>query len=453
MNYPITEPALRWLELIFSERFDYRWRLARAEEGLRLELIGAEGAIVFDTHCNDFTASNRDLKHTNWDASCEGWNSVLGGPLPAPGFSELLSPLIEQQAGSTFIHYDIIGLVYWMLARVEEIGRDDLDIHGRFPVTSSHAYKNGYLDRPVVDEWFHILGQVIKRQWPPIELKLDRASIELSHDVDRPFQYLFAPGQSIARQVVGDVLKRWDIGLAVRRCLTWHAVRKGSLQSDPYNTFDWIMDKSEKYGLRSTFYFICGRTNKAMDADYEIEHPEIRRLLRRIHERGHEIGLHPSYDTYLRPDLIRREFLRLKQVCEKEGIQQDAWGGRMHYLRFQVPTTMNALVEAGLDYDSSLGYADRAGFRCGTSISYQAFDVVAGVSLNLRIRPLIAMEASVFGLSNQGIDWVGGSTQVCRLQERCRASGGQISLLWHNSELSTQIARFSYQDLLRRINA
>jgi hypothetical protein len=52
--------------------------------------------------------------------------------------------------------------------RVEEIGRTDLDNHERFPATSSHAFKHGYLDRPVVDEWLHLLGQVIQRQWPGV---------------------------------------------------------------------------------------------------------------------------------------------------------------------------------------------------------------------------------------------------------------------------------------------
>jgi hypothetical protein len=59
-----------------------------------------------------------------------------------------------------------------MLARVEEIGRMDLDNHGRFPATASHAFQHGYLDRPVVDEWLHLLGQVIKRQWPGLHWKL-----------------------------------------------------------------------------------------------------------------------------------------------------------------------------------------------------------------------------------------------------------------------------------------
>ena len=66
---------------------------------------------------------------------------------------ELVSPPIEPRADRHVVHYDIIGLTYWMLARVEEIGRTDLDNHQRFPATSSHAYKYGYIDRPVVDEW------------------------------------------------------------------------------------------------------------------------------------------------------------------------------------------------------------------------------------------------------------------------------------------------------------
>ena len=42
------------------------------------------------------------------------------------------------------------------------------------------------------------------------------------------------------------------------------------------------------------FYFIAGG-NHPNDAWYRIDQPVIRRLLRRIHERGHEIGIHFSY--------------------------------------------------------------------------------------------------------------------------------------------------------------
>jgi hypothetical protein len=115
----ITEAALRWLEVVLAERFGETWRLMRTAEGFRLEWVGAEGAILFDTLCEGFIQAHSDQPFTHWDAEREGWSSVLGGPLPAPGVAELPSPLIEPRGTAQVIHYDILGLTYWMLARVE----------------------------------------------------------------------------------------------------------------------------------------------------------------------------------------------------------------------------------------------------------------------------------------------------------------------------------------------
>ena len=66
---------------------------------------------------------------------------------------------------------------------------EDLDEHQRFPAFSSHAYKHGYLERPIVDEWMHILGQVIKRQWPKVPLCKHEYQTIVTCDVDHPFEY------------------------------------------------------------------------------------------------------------------------------------------------------------------------------------------------------------------------------------------------------------------------
>src|SRR5699024_515563 len=133
---------------------------------------------------------------------------------------------------------------------------------------------------------------------------------------------------------------------------------------------------------------ICDRHGTPHDSNYNLEHPAIRTLIREIHARGHEIGLHPSYDTYRDPEQIAYEFSRLRAVCDQERVRQDAWGGRMHYLQWEQPTTLRAWNSAGLAYDSTMTYADHAGFRCGTCFDYPAFDPIAGEPLQLRIRPL-----------------------------------------------------------------
>lgn len=57
------------------------------------------------------------------------------------------------------------------------------------------------------------------------------------------------------------------------------------------------MDVSCRYNLKSAFYFICNHTSD-INGDYQINHPIVRKLMKRINERGLEIGLHFSYGTY-----------------------------------------------------------------------------------------------------------------------------------------------------------
>jgi len=444
--YPTTA-ALAWLQLILLERFGHAFSLQTiGQDTIRL---GCES----DASCIDMTAdeatfrrADSNLPFTTWDAAVEGWQSALGKPLSAPGAANLPSPLIEKTDAGYCIHYDILGLTYWMLSRQEEVGRADLDNHGRFPAVSSHAFKHGYLERPVVDEWLHILGQVIKKTWPALKLKTHQFTMKVSHDVDGPSRYGFCSAVGMVRAMAGDVFKRRDFKSAL--LAPW--VRRNSKialhPADPDNTFNWIMDVSEQYGLTSAFYFICGRTDASKDADYEPEHPAIRELMRRIHARGHEIGLHPSYNTYQTPVAIVAEANRLRRICAEEGIEQAEWGGRMHYLRWEHPATMQAWEQAGMTYDSTLSYADRPGFRCGTCFEYPAFDPVAGRVLKLRIRPLIAMECTIISPRYMGLG--SGDAALAKfgeLKKACKAVGGCFTLLWHNSQFDSQMKQTLYQ--------
>ena len=102
-----------------------------------------------------------------------------------------------------------------------------------------------------------------------------------------------------------------------------------------------------------------------------------------------------------------------------------------------------------MTYDSTLSYADRAGFRCGTCREYSAFDPVKACSLALRIRPLVAMECSILSEKYMGQ----GMTEVAResfmrLKEACRTVNGSFTLLWHNSELRSAREREFYQAVL-----
>lgn len=448
---PFDLDACRWLEELLFERFGHKFLLRHEQRSaVVVECLDAPGgAILFDALQDDFWRAGGELPCCKWNPEAEGWTAAVPGMLPAPGASRLSAPLIERSATGFAIHYDILGMTYWMLTRQEEVGRTDLDEHGRFPATSSHSFQHGYLERPIVDEWLRILGQVIQRLWPQLPLKRHDFSMKVSHDVDRPSRYGFRSAGSLLRAVGGDVLRRGDFSGVVRGPWIRLNSRRHLHRADPYNTFDWLMDMSERHGLNSAFYFICGRTDPARDADYEPESAPIRDLMRRIHQRGHEIGLHPSYGTYRKPEAIAAEAERLKRICAEEGIKQDQWGGRMHYLRWETPATLQGWEQAAMSYDSSLSYADRPGFRCGTCFEYPAYDPVQKSRLSLRLRPLIAMEGTVMASAYLGL---GCSEEAFakfqQLKGACMAVDGCFTLLWHNSEICDDGRKGLYQRLL-----
>ncbi|NLC36033.1 MAG: hypothetical protein GX772_06250 [Alcaligenaceae bacterium] len=359
--------------------------------------------------------------------------------------------MVEHDEQGCLLHYDVLGLAYWMLSRHEELGSYALDPHGRFPAEASHAFRHGYLERPIVDEWFEVLGRAMRITWPRLSLRQHQYSIRLTHDVDTPVRYGLIGAGRLARNIMVDLLRerQRDRQALLRAPALWKRSEQRLDERDPFNTFDWIMDRSEKAGLRNAFYFICGRTDNRRDGHYPPGHPAILTLMRRIHKRGHEVGLHPSYNTYLDAHALKTEADQLRRFCEQAGVRQQTFGVRMHYLRWQTPETPRGLEAAGLAYDTTLGYARHPGFRCGTCHEYQAFDPQRGQALKLRLRPLIVMESTIIqGLRPQ--DSRAAEARLARLMRACHRVGGSFTLLWHNTMLEYPHQRQVYESVLKR---
>lgn len=441
-------PVLSWLTVLLVERLGDDFSLVLEEGAVAILCAQAKGKIFVKVDALMFSGCEL-TGCAQWSGRQEGWELYFGDTLPAPGLSSIDKPLISKNCDEYYIDYDIFGLAYWMLARCEEVNSADLDRYGRFPAQASHAFKHGYLNRPIVDEWLAILRQVIERQWPELTLKPACYTMKVSHDVDELSRYGFKSLKGLLRTVAVDVLKRRDLLAPFRAMLVKLGGARGLSRVDPANTFSWLMGLSERYGLISAFYFICGRTHPTMDADYELEHPATRKLLHEIHGRGHEIGLHPSFESFLDPQCIAAEATRLLTVCAQEGLSQEGWGGRMHYLRWSHPRTMRAWERAGMAYDSTLGYAEVPGFRCGTCYEYPAFDPVEGRQLALRIRPLIAMDVTIMSPTYMGLGSGAAALDTfLQLIDTCRAVGGCFTLLWHNSNLSSVGERALYERVL-----
>ena len=445
-NYTFNK--IQWLQKILRERVSLQLTLTFSDNKIIISIPSSDKNIMVSLDPLKFLRSNSNIKISYWKPSSEGFLSLLGDDLPAPGLLQTHKKIIVKTENGFEINYDFLGLMYWMFNRIEEIDQTNLDSHERFSARSSHAFKNNYLERPIVDEWIIILKQVINLLWPKLDLVDGEFEIMPSHDVDVVSRYRFANPYHFVKRAIVDTIKYHDFSSSF--FAPWIYFSRGNQLSkyDRYNNFDWIMDQSELYDLTSTFYFMCGRSNSKFDSEYEPGHPIIRNLMRKIYSRGHKIGLHPSYNCFNDSNLLIREKKRLLKIFDEEGIKQDHLSSRMHYLRWKHPNTLLGIERAGINFDNTLSYADYAGFRCGTCNEYPAFDPITDKILDVRIRPLIAMEHTIknymrLGLSREAFD------KFSQLKNACKLAKGKFTLLWHNNQLATNADQDLYSSIIK----
>ena len=160
-------------------------------------------------------------------------------------------------------------------------------------------------------------------------------------------------------------------------------------------------------------------------------------------------GCTPSYTSYSDPERTVKEAKILRSAMEAEGIYQPEIGGRQHFLRWSSPLTASNWEAAGMQYDSTLAYADHAGFRCGTCHEFQMFDPTQDRALNLRQRPLVLMECSVIEDRYMGLGYSDEAIAVMHgFKDTCEKMGGAFTLLWHNSRLTHKWDKELYGQLV-----
>ena len=447
MKFAIDDSELRWLEKLFSERFGSAWILKKQSGSIELRHPALPGRVLFDRKISQFENNQSDLSCGSWDPREEGWDSVLNMPLVLPGARVLEQPLIEKLNDGYVVHYDVLGLTFWVLNRIEEINRGELDTHSRFCGNVSHAYQHGYLDRPIIDEWLHLVRQIMIKVWPAVDLKSSEYRVEVSHDIDIPFLYFDMHPTVLGKIMLADLIKRLDFRLALSRYADWQKVNRGDLSADPFNSLAWLMEQSDLVGLKNRFYFKAGYTNSRFDTCYEITKAPWNDLVRLVIENGHSLGLHPSYSSQESESTMFKEIEKYKTVCGSLGLSGLGLETRMHYLKWSHPNTLVLLDSLGVKVDSTMLYPEHSGFRCGTCFEYPAFDPVGKRELNIRIKPLLMMDQQL-GLES-GREESDALTDVRMINERVRSVGGVFTILWHNSSVSGR--EFLYRKILSLI--
>lgn len=305
---------------------------------------------------------------------------------------------------------DIWASAFFMLTRWEEYCDTTRDEHGRFPAEASTALKNNFLHRPIVNEYVELLRGMMRHLGNDTPTQNTKFQLITTHDID------ILQANCRLKSFAGDLLKRHDLKMALSRF---------GEPCDVFDTFDFLMDKSEEARTKSIFFFMASDHREGHSDNY-LNTKKFSQTIEKIKKRGHDIGFHAGHGTADNPQRFAEELQLLRQHT---GI--DIKYSRQHFLKFDMPRTFNILEDNGITHDFSLGYSDCEGYRCGTGNSYQVFDFLNRKTLNVREVPLIIMDTTLRFAKNLSPNEA--EKLIDSYSEKARAFNSTNSLLFHNS--------------------
>ncbi|WP_052706150.1 DUF7033 domain-containing protein [Vibrio galatheae] len=430
-------------KLVFSDTQDFHIK-HNLEEGSVVVKSSFFNKIKSDLLKNEYMPQ---LPLKEWNVDKEPFaNYLLTKTLPVI-FGE---PGVTYNEQVTRVNIDIFGSVFFMLSRFEEFVTSESDEHGRFPANASLAMKAGFLERPIVDEYIEVLKYCIQERFPSVSFSKNKFEKIITCDVDWPFSPHLESLRAAVRKSAVSLIKQKDTRGAIKTLLRYLYAKSGREYIDEHReAISWLLNENEKNSNIVRLYFIPLKTHR-LDNTECFSSERMKSLLRNIHDRGHEIGLHPGYQTFNNQELFSASAMNFYMVLDELNISQPVYGGRQHYLRWNAAHTPACWEEQGFGYDSSLAFAEVTGFRAGTCQEYTMYDLNHRRPFRLKQRPLITMEDTIIspryeglGLGEQSLD------RFLKFKSICQKYEGKYTLLWHNCRLVDGRDREIYSELIK----
>jgi hypothetical protein len=321
------------------------------------------------------------------------------------------------------VPFDLFASSFYILTRYEEYLPHNKDGHGRFPAEESLAFKNDFLEEPVVDQWAFLLADVIKRRYPDFILPERKFRYIPTIDIDIAYAYRYKGFGRTIGAFAKDLIKfnLSDNLFRVKVLL--------GLEKDPYDTYDFFRKLHERYNLTPVFFFLVGRYSR-FDKNHSIRKKEYRELIQKISDIG-PVGLHPSYGSNSDFNALKREAVEFSQL-----IGRKVERSRQHFLKLTFPETYRNLNKLGIKEDYTMGFASKPGFRAGTCTSFHFYDLEMEEQTLLRIYPFQVMD----GTLNQYIKLNPQEAveKIRKIVTSVKFVQGTFISLWHNESVGEQ---------------
>ncbi|TNE78230.1 MAG: hypothetical protein EP332_15245 [Bacteroidetes bacterium] len=319
------------------------------------------------------------------------------------------------------VPFDLFAAAFYLITRYEEYLEDELDQHGRYPVKSSLAYKEGFLDLPLVNLWVQKLKGLLVKKHPSYVFPEGEFHYISTIDVDMAFCYKHKGAWRNIGGIVRELLGMQFASAAKRMKVL------SNQEPDPYDNFAWQIEQHQQQHIEVMYFMLLadhGKFDKNIDPDNEAFIEIIQNLAQ-----YHRIGIHPSYNSNKQKKKLKTEVHRLENILLKE-----VETSRQHFLMFNIRETYQRLYKQGIKEDHSMGYSEMPGFRASICTPFRFFDLAKNETLDITLYPFAVMDVAF----RHFLDWDIQKTEdyVVKLMRQVAEVQGYFISVFHNESLS-----------------
>lgn len=327
----------------------------------------------------------------------------------------------KENANSFTIPFDIFKAVFLLISRKEEYPSLNKNVqsdkHGRYDYKQSLAYRFGFLNRPLIDEWLVEFEREFNRKFPDNPLVPKEQKHLITIDVDNVFAFR---NKGIIKNFLSLIIER------IKGRNEEFKLRLDVLRGRKEDPFFNIVEVAEKLPRESVMFFHCGGYGK-FDKKTIFPSRKYWKAKQKI-DKMINVGLHPSYRSARCLPLLKLE----KWVLER-CLGRKVTSTRMHYLLFNFPETARRLMSIGITDDYSMAYSDLPGYRASTARSFKFFDCEKMCATDFTIHPLVVMDKTL--RSNIKLTPAQSIKYLGDLKQQCESNNVPLTMLFHNQNL------------------
>lgn len=277
-------------------------------------------------------------------------------------------------SSSSTLPFDIFSSSFFMISRYEEYLPHVKDETGRFMASESLAFKEGFLEQPVVDIWAYIFKKKLLLAFPEIDFPIKKLTIHPVIEAAQPYAYkqkgIFRTSVGYANSIFQgkfrNIIARTQVIVGLKR--------------DPLDTFKWIINTATRSKFNLTIFFLLGNA-LIFDESMNTHRQKFKMLIKYVSDYK-EVGLIFSFNALSDYEMLKSEKRRMEEITNRSlSCSMDS-----EFL-VNLPDIYRHLVELEVKRDFTMVFRNTIGFRAGTCTPFLFYDLDYEIKTPLVIQP------------------------------------------------------------------